>query len=91
MQEGGRLRENDRVRQEKLRGEIKKKGKLRDSPRGSRTSHRATEMSGVKQTLVYTCTQMYGEKWLCIHVYIHLRRERELGRVQKRNVKFGKN
>lgn len=28
MQEGGTLRENDRVRQEKLRGEIKKKGKV---------------------------------------------------------------
>lgn len=87
MQERGRLRENDRMRQEELRGEIKKKGKLRDSPKrrleDKPQRHRDVKSETDTHVYMHRCT----ERNVCACTYTSLEeRERELGRVQKRNV-----
>lgn len=77
MQEGGTLRENDRVRQEKLRGEIKKKGKLRDSPKqrleDKPQSHR--DVRSETDTRVHMHTDVRRE--MAVHTRIHTLEERE--------------
>lgn len=93
MQEGGRLRDDDRVRQEELRGEIKKKGKLRDSPkrRLEDKPQRHRDVKSETDSHVYRHTDVRRE--MCVHARGHTLegRERERGRVQKRNANFGKN